>query len=258
MEKITPSISAIVLSKNEEPRIDKCLASLDWVDERIVVDNGSTDRTVEHAKKHKAMIVSDNSSDFSHLRNTGRDKSTSTWLMYVDADEYIPADLKDEILATIKSYQDGTSPVAYYVKRENYYLGKKWPVGDRMQRLFLKTSLRKWQGIIHETAYVDGTFGTLRYPLIHDTHRTLEEMIKKTNEWSEAEARLRFESHHPTISWWRLFRVMVTGFVDSYVRQGGWRAGTSGFIESIFQSYSMFITYAKLWEMQKDSSHFIQ
>jgi len=75
-------------------------------------------------------------------------------------------------------------------------------------------------------------------------------MVAKTNEWSVVEARLRLDAHHPPVVWWRLVRVMITGFWESFVRNGGWRAGTVGFIESIYQGYSMFITYAKLWEMQ--------
>jgi hypothetical protein len=75
-------------------------------------------------------------------------------------------------------------------------------------------------------------------------------MIAKTNEWSEIEAQLRFNNDHPIISWWRIFRVMLTAFWQSYVKQSGWKAGTVGLIESIYQAFSMFVTYSKLWEMQ--------
>jgi hypothetical protein len=77
-------------------------------------------------------------------------------------------------------------------------------------------------------------------------------MLNKTIEWSKIEAQLRLNAHHPKVVWWRLIRVMLTGFWDSYIKQGGWKAGTAGFIESIYQAYSMFVTYATLWEMQKE------
>ncbi len=77
-------------------------------------------------------------------------------------------------------------------------------------------------------------------------------MVNKTNTWSDTEAKLRLEAKHPQITWWRFPRVMTTAFVDSFFRQKGYKAGTAGIIESIYQSFSMFITYAKLWEMQEE------
>ncbi len=245
------TITAIVIAKNEEPRIALCLEALDWVDELVVVDNNSEDKTGEIAKKYKAKIIQSDEKNFSHLRELGASRSTSEWVLYIDADEKVNNELKKEIISTMESYLPGT-PAGYFIKRDNYYLGNhRWPVGDKMQRLFLRTSLVGWHGEVHETADVNGDVGTLLHPLIHRTHRTLEEMVAKTNEWSEIEAKLRFDSGHPKIVWWRLIRVMFTGFYDSFIHQAGWRAGTAGWIESIFQAFSMFITYAKLWELQE-------
>jgi hypothetical protein len=79
-------------------------------------------------------------------------------------------------------------------------------------------------------------------------------MVTKTNEWSLEEAKLRFDAGHPPVVGWRLIRVMITGFWRSFISQGGWKAGTVGWIESIYQGFSMFITYAKLWELQQKKS----
>ena len=76
-------------------------------------------------------------------------------------------------------------------------------------------------------------------------------MIKKTNEWSDVEAGLLFKSGHPQMSWWRFLRIMLTKFRDSYFIQGGWKVGAIGFIESMYQAYSYFVVYAKLWELQR-------
>ena len=94
--------------------------------------------------------------------------------------------------------------------------------------------------------------GVLRGPW--DMDELLEEMLDKTNDWSDIEAQLRLDTHHPPVVWWRLLRVMFTGFTRSYIDQRGWRAGTVGWIESIYQAFSMFITYARLWEMQNKTS----
>ena len=75
-------------------------------------------------------------------------------------------------------------------------------------------------------------------------------MVEKTNQWSDVEASLRFKSKHPQVTWWRFIRVMWSAFYKSYIGQRGFKAGVIGLIESIYQAFSMFITYAKLWEMQ--------
>ncbi len=246
------NISAVVLVKNEGLRIEDCLVSLTWVDEVIVVDNGSTDDTVLRAKKYGAGIIESHETSFAKLREIGLREAKGEWVLYVDADEEVTQSLAEEIRKTVASFDPRTSSRAYFIKRINYFLGRKWPYQDRMQRLFWKPSLQGWHGVLHETASVDGKQGELTHPLIHKTHRRLEEMVNKTNEWSVHEARLRFQTGHKPIVWWRLMRVMWTGFSDSFLKQGGWKAGTFGLIESVFQGFSMFVTYAKLWELQMD------
>lgn len=257
MNNKTILLSAVVITKNEEPRIAKCLESLSFCDEIIVIDNGSIDKTLEIAEKFHTEIQHVKGIDFSTLRNVGKDEAKGAWILYVDADEIVTPELKKEIQGIISfSNPSPVSPKhatinAYYIKRCNYYLGYKWPVRDKMQRLFFKDALIRWEGKLHETAVIDGKMGVLKEPLIHNTHRSLEEMVDKTNEWSKFEAQLRFDSHHPKIVWWRLIRVMGTGFFQSFIKEGGWKAGTLGWIESVYQAFSMFITYAKLWEMQE-------
>lgn len=242
-------ISAIIITKNEEARLEKCLMSLAWTDEIIVVDNGSCDDTREIAKNYGAIILPmGNIRDFAKLRNAGKKKAHGVWLLYVDADETVSHELEEEIK---EATSHDPSPVnGYELRRKNYYLGHEWPGEEYILRLMRKDALIEWYGELHETARVTGAIARLRAPLIHVTHRTLEEMVAKTNEWSGTEAQLRFAAHHPPVSWWRLLRVMATGFWNSFIHQGGWKAGTAGLIESTYQSFSMFITYAKLWEKQ--------
>jgi len=248
-------LSAVVITRNEESRIAACLESLSFCDEIIIVDNGSTDKTLEIVQKFQTKIYHLQETDFSALRNIGRTKAKGVWILYVDADEIVTERLQQEIKHMIKDQPlMPDKPIAFFISRENYYLGKKWPVRDRMQRLFLREKLIRWEGKLHETAMVDGVMGVLHEYLIHNTHRSLEEMVDKTNIWSDFEAHLRFNAKHPKIVWWRLLRVMFTGFSRSFIREGGWKAGTVGWIESIYQGFSMFITYAKLWELQEKKS----
>jgi len=252
MSRGSSKISAIILTKNDAARIQECLESVAWADELIVVDHGSTDNTVTVAERMGASVVIEKGEvDFSHLRNVGKEKATGDFLLYVDSDERVTPELKKEILALVGTFTPGKSPVAYFLRRNNYYLGRPWPYQDKMERLFWAKGLVGWKGKLHEAPRVDGSVGELTNPLLHHTHRTLEEMVAKTNQWSEIEAELRLRAHHPPVVFWRFIRVMASAFFRSFVTQGGWRAGSVGWIESIFQAYSACITYAKLWEMQE-------
>lgn len=246
------TLSIIIIARNEATRIAECLSKVAWADEKIVIDNGSSDDTAAVAKKYGAYVIEEKSHDFSKIRDIGAKKAKGEWLLYVDADELVTSELKDEITSAVA---EETAINAYFIPRQNYYLGELWPAQDGMVRLIRKNALVKWDGALHEHAVVKGQTETLKNFFIHKTHRTLEEMVQKTNEWSITEAKLRFDAHHPPVSWWRLLRVMVTAFMHSFVSEGGWKAGSTGWIESIFQAFSMFVTYAKLWELQKKNIH---
>jgi glycosyltransferase involved in cell wall biosynthesis len=241
-------ISAIIITRNEGSRIASCMESVKWADDVIVIDNGSSDDTVVIAIKQGAVVLKTDIHDFSKIRNLGAESTKGEWLLYVDADELVTPQLREEILTIVNEKH---KEVAYFISRQNYYLGALWPTRDGMVRLIQKSSLIKWEGIVHEHAIVSGETGKLMNYFIHNTHRTLVEMVIKTNEWSAYEAKLRFDKSHPPISWWRLLRVMITAFFVSFFQQGGWKAGTVGWIESIYQAFSIFITYAKLWELQQ-------
>lgn len=245
------TISGIIIAKNEQDLIKDCLSSLEFCNEIIVVDNGSSDKTAEIAKESGAKIVAYKTDDFSRLRDKGLEISSSNWLVYVDADERVTKELEREITEKIKNpgkYK------AFRLRRKNFYFGSSkknaWPYIERLERLFKKDKLKGWQGKLHESPIVDGEIGELEGFLLHFTHRNLTQMLDKTIEWSKIEAETRFNNNHPKMSWWRFPKVMIGAFINSYIKQKGYKAGTVGVIESIYQAFSIFITYAKLWEKQ--------
>lgn len=224
--------------------------SVSFCDEIIVIDNNSVDRTPDLTKHLGAKVFQLKTSDFSKKRNLGLQKAKGKWVFYVDDDERVSQELvlsiKNQVLSA-----DKNKFAAYKVKRKNFYLGKnEWPTIETHMRLFDKKKLKQWVGRLHETPTVEGDVSELDGFLLHFTHRDLNQMVKKTIEWSKIEAELRLKANHPKMSEWRFFRVMVTAFYDSFIKQRGYKAGTAGLIESIYQSYSIFITYARLWEMQ--------
>ncbi len=242
-------ISAIILAKNEEQVIADCIDSVSFCDQIIVVNNNSTDRTLEIAKRTKAEVITCDDTDFSILRNKGLEKAKNEWVLYVDADERISKELAHEIEQKTKVYID----INYYLlPRKNFYLGNHpWPKIEYMPRLFKKVALKGWMGKLHESPQVSGRQDVCVHFLLHFTHRNLSEMLEKTIIWSEIEAALRYKANHPRVTWWRFPRVMIPTFFTYYVSQKGYKAGTVGLIESIYQSFSIFITYARLWEMQQ-------
>jgi glycosyltransferase involved in cell wall biosynthesis len=247
-----PKLSAIILTKNSEDQIADCIESILFCDEIIVIDDKSTDRTTELVKHLGARIeVPDfDSKNFSEKRNFGIKKAKSKWILYIDADERVSSDLKESILAVVN--QRKSEYQAYKIHRKNYYFGNhEWPFIESLERLFEKSSLKGWYGEVHETPKVEGKIGELKGFLLHYTHRDLTSMVDKTIVWSKIEAELRYKSHHPPMTWWRFPRVMFTAFYYSYIQQKGYKAGTVGIVESLYQSFSMFITYARLWEMQQ-------
>lgn len=247
-------ISGIIIAKNSEEAIEKAINNLSFCNEIIVVDGGSRDNTIEIAKKCGAKVIKGDYNDFSKQRMIGVENATGTFVFYMDTDELVSDSLKKNMLKIDGDSIDSFS--AYYVKRQNYYLGKhKWPKTEKLQRFFKKKDFIKWVGSLHETPIFKGKAGRLNGYLLHFTHRDLSSMVNKTIAWSDIEAKLRFDSNHPKIIWWRFSRVMLTGFCKSYIKERGFLAGTAGIIESIYQGFSMFITYAKLWELQKEKDN---
>jgi len=248
------TISGIVIARDEENLIKDCINSISFCDEIIVVDNNSSDKTFSIAEKMGAKVFDIKTDDFSKLRNYGLEKASYEWILYIDADERVTSELTRSIKYQVLSIKN-KDVAAFRVKRKNFYYGSskknEWPYIEKIIRLFRKNKLKGWKGKIHESPDINGKVEELDGFLSHYSHRDLSSMVGKTIEWSQIEAGLRIEANHPKMTWWRFPRVMLSAFFDSYIKQGGWKVGTIGIIESLYQTFSIFITYAKLWETQQ-------
>jgi hypothetical protein len=228
------TISAIILigGKYDKELLENCLNSVSWANEVIKID---TDKL---------------KGSFSDWRNLGAKKANSEWLLYIDADETVSAKLKDMILEVIGSDEFA----AYAIPRRNIFLGHEMHWGgwspDFVVRLIKKDKLKGWFGKLHEQPEITGTICHLKEPLIHESHRNLSDMVEKTNQWSEIEAKLLYDSGHPKMN---IFRFFSAGFREAWYRgivKLGFLDGTTGVIEIIYQTFSRLITYSKLWELQ--------
>lgn len=244
-------ISVIIISKNEEDVIEECILSIKGIADEILLIDDSTDKTPEIADELGARVIKHAFENFSDQRNFGAKEARNDWILYLDSDERAtPAFLK-ELKEKLKNSPEIP---AFFIRRKTFYFGKDWGIIDKVERVFRKDKLKRWHGVVHETPDIDGKPGIIDEPIMHFTHRNLSQMLEKTNKWSVYEAELRFEAGHPQMTWWRFFRVIITGFLKSFVKEKGYRNGTAGVIEAAYQAFSMFITYSKLWEMQNKKS----
>jgi len=248
--------SAIVIAKNEEKNIKDCLKSVSWADELLVIDSGSTDKTISIAKKAGARAVSFTSGkNYSDWRNKGLDEAKGLWIFYIDADERATPKLKKEILQEISSKPLNVDHFyAYAIPRRNFIFGKEFKYGgqwpDYQIRLFKKDKLKKWTGDVHEKPSFEGKLGHFKEPMKHFKENDLTDMVDKTNDWSEIEARLMYKAAHPKMNIPRFVTAMTREFWLRFVRQLAFLDGPKGIIYGLYQVYSKFISYAKLWEIQ--------
>lgn len=247
-------LSIVILAKNEEDRIVTCLESVKWADEIVILDNGSTDKTTELAKKYTDKIFKFESDDYSALRNKAFEKSSGDWVLYIDPDERILSDLKNEIEEFIKS----NSFSAYALSRKNIIFGQEvsygpfWP--DWVIRLLKRNEFETWVGKIHEYPRFKGELGYSKNSLLHLTHRDLDQIVLKSLDWSKIDGKLRMEANHPKMSGLRFLRILFGEMFNQGILRGGFFNGTVGVVDSILQTFSMFMTYVRLWQLQQQKS----
>lgn len=252
------NLSIIILAGNEEQMIVDCLKSCNWVDEVILVAANSTDNTANLARKNISDIKIIKTTDeynkkFSKWRNLGFKNATKDWILYIDADERITDELKQEIIKKINIKNN--SITHYAIPRANHYLGKRVKHGgsypDYVKRLYNTKHFKGYEGILHEEPLIDGLLEHLKSDLLHYTHRNLNSMVNKTLVWTDMEAQALFQNNHPPVVWWRFIRMMLTKIWERLIIQQMWKDGTVGWISVLFETFDTFLIYARLWEIQQ-------
>lgn len=238
-------LSAIVLTKNEEKNISKCLDDLSWCDEILVVDDNSVDKTIDIAKKQKASVLQHGLQDFASQRNFGLEHAKGEWIFFVDADERVSQVLRDEICQVIES----DSGDGYLVKRNDCMWNKKLShgeVGDIWLLRLAKKGKGKWSGRVHEAWKVHGKIGKLKNPLYHYPHQTIAEFIAEINFYSSLRAEeLKAQGVHA--SFVDIVLYPKAKFFFNYFFKGGFLDGNEGLVLAIMMSLHSFLVRGKLW-----------
>lgn len=241
------TISAIILTKNEEANIQDCMKSVAWCDEIIVIDDNSTDKTVTKAQKMGAKVISHSlENDFSKQRNFAIEHATKDWILFIDADERVPKELADEIKNLLKASADVTG---FYIKRHDYMWGKFLKYGETGNLYLLRLAKKntgKWIGRVHESWAALGKVGELRYPLLHFPHATVGEFLFEINFYSTLRAQ-ELKSQHIKTSWMGIITYPKAKFIQNYFLRLGFLDGTPGLILALMMSMHSFLVRGKLW-----------
>jgi glycosyltransferase involved in cell wall biosynthesis len=249
-----PKVSVTIITLNEAEHIAAAVESVKWADEVIVVDSGSSDTTADIARAAGARVVVRDWPGYVAQKNYASTLAAHDWILSLDADERVPPALADEILRTLQTTPEVK---AFRVRRVAFHLGR-WIrttdfYPDYQTRLYDRRSAR-WQGrYVHESVVADGAVGLLGHELQHYSFRDLRDQINRVNHYTTLSARQMFEQGRRS-GVVRLFVHPPAAFVRNYVLRRGFMDGTAGLIISLINSYSVFLKFAKLWELQRRPS----
>ena len=244
-------VSACVTTFNEERNIARCLRSLTWCDEIIVIDSFSTDRTVDLCREFTENVHQHQWLGYIGQKNLARKIATQPWILFLDADEEVSDELREEILRELE-HNDGTF-AGYQFPRMVNYLGKwirhgEW-YPDLKLRLFKKDKGRSGGQEPHDQVYVNGRIKTLKGHLFHYTYDDLHDHLETMNRFSTITAQEKFKAKSPSRCWSDMMFRPPLRFIKAYFLKGGWMDGWRGFLIACISSFGVCMKYAKLWEL---------
>lgn len=245
-------LTAVVITKNEAAHIGACLASLQWVDEVLVLDSHSTDNTVQLAAAYpNVRVIVTEWLGYSATKQKGVDAARHDWILWVDADERVTPELAAELQAL--AHQPGIT--CYDVARRTYFMGQwirhtGWYPG-RVKRYFDRRHCRLNGAVLHEEVeLLQGGLGQLRHDLLHHSYTSLYQYFDKMNAYGRAGA-LELQRRGRRASLWQLLANPTMTFFKFYLFKQGFRDGAAGFIISVGSAFSNFIKYVNFYYLQR-------
>ena len=248
------NLSIVLITYNEAERLPACLASVAFADEVVVVDNGSTDGTVELARSLGARVLqTPDWPGFGSQKNRAVDLAQGRWVFSIDADEQVTPELREAILAVVQSQSDD-GVAAYSVSRLSSYCGQYmrhsgW-YPDRIVRLFQRGSARFSDDLVHESLQAKGAVGVLQGELLHQSFANFDVVLDKVNRYSSASAKaLAARGKRGSV-----VKAVLHGFwafVRTYIFKRGFLDGQLGLALAISNAEGTYYRYLKLWLAQR-------
>jgi glycosyltransferase involved in cell wall biosynthesis len=239
---------------NEESKIRRCLESIKWCDEIVVIDSGSTDKTLDICREYTTRIFQRPWPGYVAQKRFGLEQCSSTWVLNLDADEELSPGLQAEIQGILAS--DVGAVNGYAINRVVFYLGKWWRNGGWYPEYRLRLCRRRvttWGGEDpHEKALVDGMVKRLNGELYHYTYSDIAHQIRTLNSYSsQAAASLFRKGKRSSVA--KIVLNPALRWVKWYLIKQGFREGFPGFIVATLEAYYVFLKYIKLWELQRSA-----
>lgn len=248
-------ISAVILTKNEEENIGKCLESVKWADEIIIIDDFSTDKTVEIAKDRGGKVYQrklDN--NFSEQRNFGLEKAENNWVLFLDADETISSSLAQEIVRRVKE----NTYHGFLILRKEIFNGKilhctdkpswDWSFGPIKLLRLAKKNDGIWQGRVHEKWQIKGNIGILKNPIYHHSFPNISKALAKINFYTSIQAieLTKKGKIYPG----QIFSYSMGKFLKNFFWHRGIFDGNTGIIYCLLMSLHTFLVRGKAWSLK--------
>ncbi len=248
---MVPKLSAIVITLNEEANIVACLESIRWVDEIVILDSGSRDRTRELARTFTSHVYETEWKGYGETKNLALEKASGDWILWVDADERIVPELAQEIRNRLE--KDTGLYAGYKMPRRAFFLGHPirhagWYPGYVL-RLFKRNQGRFTLDPVHEGVSLKGRVGRLKRELLHYTDPNLEHYFDKMNRYTTLSADSLYHKGKRATLFDLTIRPMGI-FFKMYFLKAGFMDGIPGLLVSVLSAYHVFSKYAKLWENQ--------
>ena len=246
-----PKLSVAIITYNEEANIRRTLESVRWADEIIVVDSGSTDKTVDVCREYTKNVFHQTWPGYARQKNFAIGKTSGDWVLSLDADEPIEPALAEEIKGITSS---AGSFDGYRIPRKTYFLGKWIKHGgwypDYNLRLFRRGKGRFEERAVHEAVRVDGTTGRTRHAIEHHAYPELASYQSTINNYSSLAVEVMGAKgvNSWKSSWINILLRPALTFLYKYFFRLGFLDGKHGLVLNLYHSYYVFTKYAKAWE----------
>jgi glycosyltransferase involved in cell wall biosynthesis len=247
------SISAVIITKNESANIRRCLESVKWVDDIVIVDSGSSDDTLEICGEYPCRIFTRDWDGYASQKNYAISQASGDWILSLDADEQLSPELSEEIRSILEA---GESADAFTIPRQNFFLGKRMRHGgwypDHQLRL-IRRGIGEFAVVpLHEHMRFFGEntrVSKLVNPMLHYTYPTVKDFLLKSDRYTDIEVRAFIkEGWRPKSLIFSMVTAFPTKFAEVYLYKGGWKDGVHGFVAAVLMSARVFTRYVKLWE----------
>lgn len=254
MNDVEPKVkvSVAVITKNEEKNIGRCLESVRWADDLIVVDGFSADRTAEIARSLGARVIEHKfTGSFADDRNIGTETARNEWVLHIDADDVVTEDFKHKLIWVMTRDADD---VVYKFRRRNFFLGHSMDYGGFHHYIpnLVKKGLVKYAGDVHEVPVFEGKVGVIEADINHYPFDSIGQFVDRQSRYAGIAAK-RMLKTEGSLDDKAIRRGMINKsfkiFWKSYIKKQGYRDGLYGLVFGVLFAFINFLKWANYWEM---------